>query len=203
MATKLSHYFDETGEIKYFYTEDIFDKGDKKFVHVHIAKIKEEIENLKTAIENSAKTIIVADIAARNAKAETITNGTICWVEDATGDNTVTRGGAAYLANRSSGTLKWDKVTETESLDVVLDWEKVQGKPISSVIDIDDAVTKKHSHANKANLDSLGKSDDGYLTYNGVKLNGSTGIDSRPNYATAGTYSNRVRIAVEEFDDSV
>jgi hypothetical protein len=49
-----------------------------------------------------------------------------------------------------------------------LNWSGLQGKPNSAVADIDDAVTKKHSHPNKTQLDLIGQDAQGNFTYNGV-----------------------------------
>lgn len=46
----------------------------------------------------------------------------------------------------------WTKVAEAESIDVVLQWANIQGKPNSAVADIDDAVGKRHTHNNLASV---------------------------------------------------
>ena len=107
---------------------------------------------------------IVADIAARNAL--TPSNGSMALVLDATGDATVAAGAATYVYQLATTT--WIKIAEYESMDLELTWATLQGKPTSSVADIDDAVTKRHSHANKTQLDKLGEDSDGLLTYNGL-----------------------------------
>ena len=48
-------------------------------------------------------------------------------------------------------------------------WAVITGKPNSSVEDIDDAVARKHSHANAAQLDKVGEAD-GVMTYGGAKM---------------------------------
>jgi hypothetical protein len=48
-----------------------------------------------------------------------------------------------------------------------LNWASLQNKPTSSVADIDDAVTKRHTHANKATLDLITESG-GNMLYNGA-----------------------------------
>lgn len=40
-------------------------------------------------------------------------------------------------------------------------------KPSSTITEIDDAVTKKHAHSNKENLDEISENTDGVLTYKG------------------------------------
>ena len=109
--------------------------------------------------------IIVADIAARDAL--TPTTNVQVYVTDATGDGTVASGGATYLYNLTATT--WLKISEAESLDVVLSWAGLTGKPTSAVADIDDAVTKRHAHANKTQLDKIDEAS-GEMTYNGVQV---------------------------------
>jgi len=106
---------------------------------------------------------IVADIAARNALAPS--GNLYVYVQDATGDATVASGGATYLYNHATTT--WIKVSEAESMDVVLQWTNIQGGPASTPANIDDAVTKRHAHSNKTQLDKIDEDGSGNLTYNG------------------------------------
>ena len=85
-------------------------------------------------------------------------------VLDASGDPTVTAGAATYVYD--TVTTTWYKVSESESLDVVLDWANFQNKPTSAVADIGDAVAKRHSHANKLVLDDVSDAS-GALAYKG------------------------------------
>jgi hypothetical protein len=125
---------------------------------------KAEIQTLITnAIAANNEIEIVADIAARNALSPTTTK--YVYVIDATADTTVSAGGATYLYNPS--TSAWIKISEAESLDVVLQWENLQGKPTSTPAQIDSAVTNSHTHANKTQLDKIGEDANGDLTYNG------------------------------------
>ena len=73
-------------------------------------------------------------------------------VMDASGDPTVVNGWAIYAW--MSGEAKWEKIQEKEGIDLIIEWSTIQGKPTSSVVQIDDAVTKRHSHANKGILDA-------------------------------------------------
>ncbi|WP_301585027.1 hypothetical protein [Halomonas alkaliantarctica] len=112
----------------------------------------------------SANTLeIVDDIAARDALAPT--TNVLVLVLDASADETVTAGAAtyAYRANTSA----WNKISEAESMDVVLSWANLQDKPTSSVVDIDDAVSKRHAHANKTQLDKIDEDANGNMTYGG------------------------------------
>jgi len=127
---------------------------------------KAEIDTLiSTAVTNFNNIEVVADITARNALGATLTRNALVLVADATGDATVTSGAALYIFN--SGDDSWTKVSEFESLDVVLSWANIQDKPVSSVADIDSAVTQRHSHSNKTELDKVGEAD-GAFTYNGA-----------------------------------
>lgn len=119
---------------------------------------------------------MVADIAERNTLAPN--KNVIVLVLDATGDTTVASGAATYAFRHSTST--WTKISEAESLDVIVNWSMIQNKPTSAVADIDNAVTVRHSHSNKAVLDLLAVNSDGKLTYNG-KVNLGWG-DSRWHY---------------------
>ena len=90
----------------------------------------------------------------------------IVLVTDATADTTVTAGGATYVYDVAKTT--WKKIGETESMDLILSWDNINGRPTSDVADIDDAVTKRHTHANKALLDKVDEDENGDFTYGGV-----------------------------------
>lgn len=111
---------------------------------------------------------IVADITARNAL--TLTRNAMVLVLDATGDSTVASGAALYAFRES--TTSWIKLAEYESMDVTLTWGAISGRPTSAVSLIDDAVTKRHTHANLAVLDDLGDAA-GALTYGGDPVGAS------------------------------
>lgn len=104
---------------------------------------------------------VVANIAERDALSPIET--TMVLVVDASGDETVISGGATYVYNPD--TLMWTKIGETESMDLVLSWSNITGRPNSSVADIDDAVQKKHSHSNITELNKIGQDAEGNLTY--------------------------------------
>jgi hypothetical protein len=109
---------------------------------------------------------VVADIAARNALASTLTKNTQVLVLNATGDSTVTSGAATYLYRFS--TTSWIKLNEAESMDLVLQWANIQGRPTSSASAIDAAVNNSHTHANKTQLDKIGENANGLLTYSNL-----------------------------------
>lgn len=107
---------------------------------------------------------VVADIAARDALAPTA--NVMVLVKNATGDATVSSGAASYVYELATTT--WTKVAEYESLDVVLQWANIQGKPTSTVAELDDAAAKRHSHLNKTQLDKIGEDGSGNFQYNGA-----------------------------------
>lgn len=206
---KLHRFFDDAGNVQKFYSEDVYDKTTKQTIAQYIASTNTEIADLKTALAGKPAVEIVADITARDALTKVIT-GTLCWVEDASADATVDAGAAAYLARvdpektvGSAGWVEWVKVAEAESLDVVLSWANIKDKPTSAVADIDDAVTKRHVHDNKAIIDAIGKNDTtGNLTYNGVELNGETGIAYGDTFDNATSFHGKLVIVVEDYDES-
>ena len=100
----------------------------------------------------------------------------VVMVLDATGDATVTTGGAAYIL-QATGTVEapaasYYKIYEFEALteNFVLNWSAIVGKPTSSAAAIDAAVAKAHSHANVDLLNGLGINGDGNLTLNDVAV---------------------------------
>lgn len=118
---------------------------------------------IATATSGLGSLNVVDDIAARNALSLDA-NGMVL-VLDASADSTVASGAATYayrVADKS-----WHKVSEAESLDVALSWANLTGKPSSSVSDIEAAVARKHSHANKTQLDKIGQDSNGNMTYGG------------------------------------
>ena len=123
---------------------------------------------ISTALSSLAAAVVVADIAARDALTPTVV--TTALVLNATGDSTVTSGAATYVYNPATTT--WTKISEAESLDVILQWMNIQGKPTSLVADIDDAVTKRHTHNNLLLLETIALDADTRLTVGGVVVAG-------------------------------
>jgi len=122
-----------------------------------------------------------ANIAAMLASTD-VPAGQLVWVTDASGDTTVTSGWAVYRKKVGTGIdytslTGWQKVAEAESLDVVVSWDNIQGKPSSTPAEIDQAVADDHTHSNKAALDDLADATTGTapsqvigLTYKGRAL---------------------------------
>lgn len=76
-------------------------------------------------IPNEVKEVrIVADIDSRNSLTGLFA-GLNVYVKDASADPSVGKGGAYYLYDGST----WIKTGESESMDLVLQWANIQGKP--------------------------------------------------------------------------
>lgn len=146
----------------------------KSTVQAEIEKLRTLVGSVSDAVDGSAKIYVKEDIAGRDTITDQ-TSGAICYVKDASADDTVEKGAASYLWD---GT-KWDKLTEFESLDLVLDWADITNKPEytdseGNTITIQDALEKAHTHENKTVLDKFSESADGKLEYNGNKV----GVDN-------------------------
>lgn len=105
---------------------------------------------------------VVESIAERNAIDQKVV-GSEVFVKDATQDSTVTSGSARYLWDGTN----WVKVSESESMDLVLDWDSIQNKPNSTPQQIDAAVGNSHTHSNMSQLNKIGEDESGNLTYGG------------------------------------
>lgn len=135
---------------------------------------KSDIQGMITgAVSDFTNIQVAADIAARNAMSPT--RNVMVLALDATADTTVTSGSALYLYD--VGTTTWHKVSEFESLDVVLEWDAIQGRPTSTVAAIDDAVLKAHTHANKTQLDKVGEGADGVFQYDGKYIEANVAVN--------------------------
>lgn len=118
----------------------------------HIVNKSEIQDMINASLASFSSLDVYADIAARDAVA-TPTVPTHAIVLDASADATVTSGAATYIYDPS--TTQWYKISEAESMDVVLQWASIVGAPTSPISAIDDAVVKRHEHTNKTLLDSL------------------------------------------------
>lgn len=107
---------------------------------------------------------VVADIAARNALS--LTTDSMVLVKDASADVTVDSGAALYVWEQALTT--YSKIAEYESLDFTIDWSDVQNRPSSSAANIDDAVAKRHTHANSTELAKITEDGSGNLLYDGA-----------------------------------
>jgi len=112
---------------------------------------------------NSTKMVSVANIAERDAL--DTSNAMQVFVQDASADSSVSGGWASYIW--FDNTSSWTKMNEGESLDLVLSYEALTGRPAASAAQIDATVAASHTHANKTLLDGLATDGDGNLTVNG------------------------------------
>lgn len=96
---------------------------------------------------------IVPNIAARNALTLTAVANLMILVVDASGDITVDSGSALYAYDFTSKVTY--KLAEYESMDAVLEWNSIKGRPTSTVAQIDSTVSLAHTHDNKTVLDKL------------------------------------------------
>ncbi len=127
---------------------------------------------IDAAVAQAGGVTEVADIAARDALTP---DGVIqVYVSDAQGDPTVDSGGAFYLYRPSDSS--WKKTGEDESLDLVLNWDSIQGGPSSTPAAIDAAVGNSHVHANKTEIDQISQNAEGEPLYAGQLI--------RPHWAT-------------------
>lgn len=93
---------------------------------------------INAKIQETRELIIVADIAARDLLTSTLIQ--LVFVVDATADATVNSGGATYLYNPDDDV--YIKISETESLDVVVNFDDIVGGPNSTAAEIDNAVNR-------------------------------------------------------------
>ena len=121
---------------------------------------------INAAMSAVQEIVVVADITARNALAPTSTR--YVYVRNATDDTTVTSGGATYLWDVAN--TAWVKTSESESLDMVFNWDSLLGKPTSTPAAIDAAVGMAHAHTNKTQLDKIGEDAGGNMTYAGAAV---------------------------------
>lgn len=111
---------------------------------------------------------IVPNITARDTLTLTAVANLMILVVDASGDTTVGSGSALYAYDSTSKVTY--KLAEYESMDVVLQWDDIEGRPTSSVTQIDSAVNLAHTHDNKTVLDKLTEVD-GSLRYDNKGIN--------------------------------
>lgn len=118
---------------------------------------------LEGSLAGFSKVEVVADIEARDLL-EVGEDNFLVLVLDASDDETVDSGSALYVYHASEE--EFVKIAEYESMDVVLNWSDIVGRPSSAPAAIDSAVTNAHTHDNKAVLDLLTEAD-GVLLYDG------------------------------------
>lgn len=125
------------------------DKADLVNGKIPISQIPDEVKEVR----------FVADIAARNAMTGLFA-GLSVYVTDATADTTVASGGAFYLYNGTA----WIKTAESESMDLVLQWANIQGRPESMPANGGNADTVDGKHA--SDFATASHSHTGYASSN-------------------------------------
>ena len=125
--------------------------------------VETRVNTLERALAANTTTRFADTIADRDALTGMIPGDRV-YVTDAT----VLKGGATYIWMPE---LRWRKLSEEESMDVVLSWDRLEGKPASAAAEIDLAVAQRHAHANKAELDRLSDDGTGNLLYGGRRIN--------------------------------
>ncbi len=129
--------------------------------------VETRVNTLERALAANTTTRFADTIADRDALTGMIPGDRV-FVTDATGDPTVRTGSATYIW---LPTLNWRKLNEDESMDLVLSWDLLEGKPQSTSTDIDLAVARQHAHGNRTELDALSDDGLGNLLYQGKRIN--------------------------------
>jgi len=106
------------------------------------------------------QTFVVSNPTERNALTNLLSGDKA--YETSTGDS--------YIWDGSS----WRILADADWENVNIDWANINGKPTSSVANIDDAVSKRHSHSNKSTLDAITSAGSGSIitTAERTKLSG-------------------------------
>ena len=133
------------------------------------SNVETKLASLQTAISGKVPCYVVNDIAARDGL-ESPKQGDLCWVKDASADESVNSGAAQYIYDGSA----WVKIAEAESLDFVVNWADIPGKEA-----VETAMAKAHEHANADVL-------------NGISATGDTAIINGKTY-----YSGRMVAIIE------
>lgn len=143
----------------------------------------------KAALKHIKQIRVAPTIVERDAILEPF-EGLSVFVKDATGDSSVTSGGAYYIYDGSA----WLKTAESESMDVVLNWTNIEGKPLTDA-ELADLNAKKHVHANAASLDKLTVDAEG-LKVDGV---GVGGIAILASPSDTPMFNGKLRLVVTEY----
>jgi hypothetical protein len=156
--------------------------------------VEAELAALGASASGKARVYVVEDIDERDDLTDLVI-GDKAFVIDATGDSTVTSGAAEYIftgitpgEGGSPDFVNWVKIAEEESLDVVLSWSNITGKPSSTASAIDGAVTNSHTHSNKATLDKFTEGSNGLPLYDGAQIGGIQVVPSIPSEPSDGLY---------------
>lgn len=117
----------------------------------HVVASDELTAMVATATATLNEVAVVSDIAARDALG--VTSSKTVLVLDASADVTVTGGSATYQYVVSTGS--YHKLSERESMDLLLTWDSLVDGVLSSAVDVDDAVALRHTHYDLSALDQI------------------------------------------------
>lgn len=103
-------------------------------VSYNTTTVAAELASIRALATGRGTAHVVSTIADRNNLTGLQTGDTV-WVTDATGDSSVKVGAALYIYNGSV----WVKMAEAESMDVIVRWDDIDGRPTSTTANIDSA----------------------------------------------------------------
>jgi len=170
-----------------------------------ITAVATAVFNQQNASNNAFE--IAPDIASRDALAANFSGNRLVLVTDASNDSTVSNGSALYSWDQAIGTF--DKLTEFESLDVVITWDSITDGPTSTPAMVDAAVAATVANAgaaaaNASGLANLQQTVDEH--WNEVEElidvadQNSEGVASN---TTLATHANRTQLDLISEDESV
>ncbi|MEG2004470.1 MAG: hypothetical protein RR014_00385 [Bilophila sp.] len=192
---KMMQWLDDTGKTLNMPGSLVVSESTGEDFQTHSADKTKHLTAAEKALLSNVKEIrIVNTIAERDALADAFV-GMSAYVKNATGDSTVSAGGAYYIYDGTA----WVKTAESESMDVVLQWANIQGKPYTDV-ELADMATKKHAHTNAASLDKLSVDAVKGFCVDGEAA-GSIAIVA--NAAATPVYNGKLRIVVSDYTPPV
>lgn len=170
-----------------------------------ITAVATAVFNQQNASNNAFE--IAPDIASRDALAANFSGNRLVLVTDASDDSTVSNGSALYSWDQAIGTF--DKLTEFESLDVVITWASITDGPTSTPAMVDAAVAATAANAgvaaaNASGLANLQQTVDEHWNeveeLIDVAEQNSEGVASN---TTLATHANRTQLDLISEDESV
>lgn len=77
-----------------------------------------------------------------------------------------------------------------------VDWSGITSKPLATVMNIDDSVSKRHNHENKTTIDKITDAD-GQLLYNGIAVQTGTAITKTSQLINDSSFVNTLQLATK------
>lgn len=134
-----------------------------------VAKVFNRAESqidIGTAIAEAKSVFVFDNFSALQTAVKPKVNS-VGYVKNAVDDPLVKTPSALYVYEVATGA--WSLLPTGGAADSI-DWNKIIGRPVSTVAAIDAAVTASHAHANKATLDALGIDGQNRLTLSGTPV---------------------------------